>query len=90
MTRREFSRKVRAAIIARANGRCEACDAVLKPSEGEVDHILPCALGGKPEAANGRLLCRQCHAGKTATDIRQVRKADRQRDKGTGAIRPDL
>jgi 5-methylcytosine-specific restriction protein A len=86
--RLEFSRKVRAAIIARAAGKCEACTAVLKHGEGEVDHILPCALGGKPEAANGWLLCRVCHGEKTANDIRSMRKADRQRDKASGAVRP--
>lgn len=88
MTRVEFSRKVRAAIIARAKGRCERCDAALKPGEGEVDHILPAALGGEASIANGRLLCRVCHREKTATDIRRTRKADRQKDKGTGAVRP--
>ena len=53
-----------------------------------MDHILPCALGGTATIANGRLLCRVCHREKTATDIRRTRKADRQRDKDTGAIRP--
>jgi len=86
--RLEFSRKVRAAIIARAAGKCEACTAVLRPGEGEVDHILPCSLGGKPDIANGWLLCRLCHVEKSATDIRRTRKADRQRDKATGAVRP--
>ena len=89
MTNRlEFSRKTRAAIIARAKGLCEKCQAVLKPGEGEVDHILPCALGGEPTIANGRLICRVCHNEKTASDIRQIRKSDRQRDKATRAIRP--
>lgn len=88
MARLEFSRKVRKAIIDRAKGKCEACDAPLKPGEGEVDHILPDALGGKPEAANGRLICRVCHKAKTAADIGRIRKADRQRDKATGAVRP--
>jgi 5-methylcytosine-specific restriction protein A len=86
--RAEFSRKVRRQIIERASGRCEACEATLKPSEGEVDHILPCALGGEPTVANGRLICRVCHAEKTANDIRSIRKADRARDKATGAIAP--
>lgn len=88
MARLEFPRKIRAAIIARAQGKCEACSSALKPGEGEVDHILPCSLGGKGEAANGWLLCRQCHAEKSAADIRRTRKADRQRDKASGAIRP--
>ncbi|KEA07172.1 HNH endonuclease [Rhizobium rhizogenes] len=86
--RLEFSRKTKATIIARAAGHCEKCKAVLKPGEGEVDHILPCALGGEPTIANGRLICRVCHAEKTAADIRQIRKSDRQRDKASGAVRP--
>lgn len=88
MPRLEFNRKVRAAIIDRARGKCEACEAPLKPGEGEVDHILPDALGGKPDAANGRLICRVCHKAKTATDIVRIRKADRQRDKSSGAVKP--
>lgn len=88
MSRLEFSRKTKVAIIARAAGKCEACSAVLKPGEGEVDHILPCALGGDPTVANGRLICRVCHVEKTANDIRSIRKADRSRDKASGAIAP--
>jgi 5-methylcytosine-specific restriction protein A len=86
--RLEFTRKTKAIIIARADGYCEACSAVLKRGEGEVDHILPCALGGEPTVANGRLICRVCHVAKSATDIRSIRKADRSRDKATGAIAP--
>lgn len=86
--RMEFSRKIKALIIVRANGKCEKCSAVLKTGEGEVDHILPCALGGEATVANGRLLCRVCHVEKTADDIRRVRKSDRQRDKASGAVRP--
>jgi 5-methylcytosine-specific restriction protein A len=94
--RDEFSRKDRAAVFARAYDaendvhHCEnpACGAVLKKSEGEVDHILPVQLGGKPTIANARLLCTPCHKAKTALDIRMIRKSDRQRDKHTGVIRP--
>lgn len=88
MARVEFSRKTRRAIIDRAAGRCEKCRAALKTGEGEVDHILPCSLGGEATVANGRLLCRVCHVEKTADDIRRTRKADRQRDRASGAIRP--
>lgn len=87
MARLEFSRKVRVEVKRRASGHCEKCKAVLKPAEGEIDHILPDALGGKPEAQNAQLLCRVCHTEKTASDVRRIRKADRQRDKGNGAIR---
>ncbi|TPJ70494.1 MULTISPECIES: HNH endonuclease signature motif containing protein [unclassified Mesorhizobium] len=86
--RREFSRKVKAAAISRAAGKCEKCTAALKPREAEVDHILPDILGGEPVLANAQVLCRVCHDAKTADDIRRTRKADRQRDKASGAIRP--
>ena len=86
--RREFSRKVKAAAHSRAAGKCERCSAVLKPREGEVDHILEDALGGEPVLTNAQVLCRPCHKEKTAERVAKIRKADRQRDKATGAIRP--
>lgn len=88
MSRREFSRKVKREAIERAAGRCDKCKASLKPGEAEVDHILPDVLGGEPILANAQVLCRVCHAEKTADDIRRTRKGDRQRDKAIGAIKP--
>lgn len=88
MSRRNFPRKVKAAAIKRAAGKCESCAAVLKPREAEVDHILPDVLGGEPVLANARVLCSVCHKAKTADDIRRTRKADRQADKASGAIKP--
>jgi len=88
MTRRNFSRKIKAAAIERAAGHCEKCTAILKPGEAEVDHVLPDVLGGEPTLINAQVLCRLCHAEKTAGDIRRTRKADRQRDKASGAVRP--
>jgi 5-methylcytosine-specific restriction endonuclease McrA len=91
MARHEFSRKIKAAAIARSAGKCERCSATLKPGEAECDHVLPDALGGEPTLANCMVLCRTCHRGpegKTTQDIRRVRKADRQRDKHSGAVKP--
>jgi 5-methylcytosine-specific restriction protein A len=88
MARKEFTRKIRQAAITRAAGKCEKCSASLKPGEAEVDHILPDVLGGEPVLANAQVLCRVCHAEKTADDIRRTRKGDRQRDKASGAIEP--
>lgn len=90
MSRREFTRKIKAQAALRANGKCESCAAVLKAGEAEYDHILADQLGGEPTLANCQVLCRVCHrgpGGKTANDIRQIRKSDRQRDKATGAVR---
>lgn len=84
--RRDFPRKVKAQAILRANGCCEECSAKLKVGEAEVDHILPDALGGEPVLSNARVLCKVCHRAKTDQDIVRIRKADRARDKHTGAI----
>jgi len=85
--RLEFSRKTRQAIAARAAGHCERCKAVLKTGEGEYDDILPCALGGEPTVANGRLICRRCHKDKTTADVRSLRHGDRMRDKHSGVVK---
>lgn len=87
MKRTEFNRKIRSKASKRAAGKCERCSANLKSGESEYDHLIPLALGGKSTLINCQLLCRVCHVEKTAEDIRQIRKADRQRDKATGAAR---
>lgn len=95
MTRREFPRRIRAAIILRATNAdgivcCEGCGLVLGKKPFDVDHTLPEALvmdKSRPlTAEDGKLLGKACcHTPKTADDIRRVRKADRQRDRDTGA-----
>lgn len=95
--RREFPRKIRAAIVLRATNAdglicCEGCGLVLGRKPYEVDHTTPEALvmdKSKPLTADdGKLLGKACcHSPKTAEDIRRFRKADRQRDRHTGAMR---
>lgn len=86
MSRQEFTRKTKAAVALRSGGNCEQCGAKLKLREGEYDHVLPCALGGTNDESNCKVICRICHAEKTGNDVRQIRKADRQRDKHTGTF----
>lgn len=81
--RLEFPGKVRDKAALRAGGRCEKCGGVY--TKPEFDHILPDALGGKPELANCMVLCRQCHKEKTAQDVKRIRKADRERRAHLGA-----
>jgi len=76
-----FTRKQRNQMEDRAGGRCEKCHGVIKPGSGDADHILPVELGGESEISNGQWLCKPCHKGKTALDIRMIRRADRIRDK---------
>lgn len=77
MSRLEFGEKVKKAAITRANGKCEKCAMPLKAGEAEIDHVLPCGLGGKNELVNAMVLCRVCHVEKTAVDVGRMRKADR-------------
>jgi 5-methylcytosine-specific restriction protein A len=81
-----FTRKQRAQLALRANGCCELCGMKLKAGEGQADHILAVELGGESTIENGRWICHPCHKPKTADDIRRIRKADRQRDRHTGAM----
>ena len=87
MARREFNRKTRAEAIKRADGKCQKCSAVLKSGEAEVDHILEDQFGGEPTLANAQVLCVPCHKVKTAERVRMMRKADRQGDKASGAVK---
>lgn len=99
MSRQEFPRETRKAALRRSKGLCEAsgpryglaegfrCDAPL--SKGvQFDHDLPDQMEGANDLDNCRAICVPCHKRKTANDIRQIRKADRQRDKHSGAFKP--
>ncbi len=80
MPRREFSRRDKLKIFARADGHCEGCGCKLWPGDAkEIDHTLPDALGGKPDIKNAKLLCHWCHKAKTKADVGRIRKADRQK-----------
>lgn len=85
MTRLEFPAKTRDQAIQRAKGRCQACGLPFGGKKVEIDHLLPCALGGLPTLANARAICAACHKAKTAKDIRGIRKSDRQRRAHIGA-----
>lgn len=87
MSRQEFTRKTKDTVATRANGKCEKCTLPLKGGRGEFDHKIPCSLGGDNSIANCWLLGPCCHKPKTKTDIRQTRKADRQRSKANGSMR---
>lgn len=85
MSRVEFTKKQRADIWLRAAGYCEGCKAKLKVGEGEYDHVIPFALTRDTSIANGQLLCRVCHSGKThQADRPRISKAERQRAKHLG------
>lgn len=48
---------------------CQTCKNIFDKSYLELDHIIPCALGGKVfDKDNLQLLCKKCHKNKTNTD----------------------
>jgi len=86
----EFSAKTKDQAFTRSNGHCEnaKCRLPFNGRRPHYDHILPAALGGKPELSNCQVLCEPCHKVKTGKeDVPRIRKSDRQRKAANGAAR---
>lgn len=71
-------RRWRAAVIARAGGRCQAIDAGIRCSKAQpahrmfADHIVSLSDGGKPlDLVNGQCLCGSHHTLKTVEERRR-------------------
>lgn len=92
MTKRlEFSRKVKAEIIARAKGCCERCAAVLKKGEAEINHKTMDAMVIEKKALtieDGECLCKPCHREITNAQLTALAKAKRNEAKHIGAVKP--
>ena len=96
LSRAEFSRATRRDALRRSGQLCEASGPRYGLADGvrcnlplakgvEFDHDVPDQLGGDNSLENCRAICVACHKAKTRGDVRQIRKADRQRDKHSGA-----
>lgn len=96
MPRREFTKTVKKQIIARSTNKdgqicCEGCNLILGLKKYDIDHTHPDGLTAekrKLTAEDGQLLCKQCHKAKTKRDVQAMRKADRVRNRHTGATAP--
>nr|WP_281257865.1 HNH endonuclease signature motif containing protein [Streptomyces uncialis] len=51
------------------SGTCAICRGTFLPSQVDIDHIRPLALGGEDVASNVQVLCKSCHKTKTAVDF---------------------
>ena len=95
MARREFSKAVLRAALARADGRCEGiltdgsrCPCALQVGRFHYDHIVPAALTEDASLENCQVLCRPCHAAKTVVDVGVIARVRRVRDRHLGIKDP--
>ena len=87
MARAEFTASIKRKAFQRSGGVCEVhrlphalglpetCDGVAK----ELDHIMPCILGGEATLDNSAYLCKACHRAKTDLDVADKSKRNRHR-----------
>lgn len=71
---RQFDARDRQTVYARQNKRCNVCKKPFALKELEADHIRPWVEGGPTIPDNCQLLCAECHADKTAKQVRGERK----------------
>lgn len=61
--------RTRKQVIQRDKGLCQSCLADGRVAAGnECDHVIPKTRGGTDDLGNLMLLCRRCHAAKTARE----------------------
>ncbi|MCB5907700.1 HNH endonuclease [Streptomyces pinistramenti] len=53
----------------RGHGWCGWCLATFAAWAVDIDHVRPLSLGGEDVDGNVQVLCRGCHALKTATEF---------------------
>lgn len=61
--------KMRRAVRKSMGADCASCLRFFLPSQLDIDHIKPLALGGEDVEENVQPLCKSCHKTKTAMDF---------------------
>jgi 5-methylcytosine-specific restriction endonuclease McrA len=67
---------IKESIWERDGKKCVKCEKELSLEESQTDHILAVINGGSDEKENLQTLCKECHARKTGTDIRQKNRTE--------------
>lgn len=90
MSYKAFSASTKAKAFMRCNGRCEGmigevkCNADLRGTEWDCDHIKADWEGGDNTLENAQCLCKACHKPKSAEDNRLTKRADRKSRRDMG------
>ena len=63
---RKFTNAMKQAALERQGGVCTICKETFDLSEMEGDHITPWAQGGRTNAENCQMLCRECNRRKSS------------------------
>lgn len=83
--RLEFSRKTRAQGDVRCQDKCELCGMPFAGKKRNYHHVKEANDGGDNSLSNMLVICEPCHKPLTKQYVRELRKAERIRDKHTGA-----
>lgn len=62
------NKRMRYEVLRRDNFACRYCGLKASDTELVVDHVMPVALGGSDEPSNLVAACRDCNAGKAASN----------------------
>jgi len=81
--------KVRQRIYDRNGGMCHECQQDIAGKKWNADHVKALILGGENRETNLAPICIPCHVLKTAKEVKEKSKTQRQRAKHTGAKRPN-
>ena len=87
-SRRTLSTTDRAKIFETAGGVCHICSVTIQAGQRwQADHVIPRALTGRDDLAVFSPAHERCHLVKTKRDVAVIAKAERIRNKFTGAFR---
>jgi len=80
--------RVKIRLYGLASGQCQICGiGLMRAKSWNADHIVALINGGENRESNLQVICANCHASKTASDVAEKATVARKRKKHLG-IKP--